>query len=61
MHDIEDSTASAEVTYHVSAYDVIRAGRVVDHIGAEHNHYDLSLVMQPGGGWIIANVFDLEG
>jgi hypothetical protein len=61
VHDIEDATASAEVKYHVSPYDVIKAGGVVDHIGAEHNHYDLSLVMQPGGRWIIANVFDLEG
>jgi hypothetical protein len=61
VHDIEDSTASAEVKYHVSAYDVIKAGHVVDHIGAEHNHYDLSLVMQSTRSWIIANVFDLEG
>jgi hypothetical protein len=61
VHDIAGKTAAAEVKYHVTAYDVLDAsGRVLTHIKADDSHFDLSLV-DSAEGWIISNVFDLEG
>lgn len=61
VHDIAGKTAAAEVKYHVTAYDVLDAsGGVLTHIKASDSHLDLSLV-ESTEGWIISNVFDLEG
>jgi hypothetical protein len=61
VHDVAGKTAGAEVKYHVTAYDVLDAsGRVLTHIKADDSHFDLSLI-ESSEGWIISNVFDLEG
>jgi hypothetical protein len=61
VHDIAGKTAAAEVKYHVTAYDVVdSSGRVLTHIKADESHFDLSLV-ESAEGWIISNVFDMEG
>jgi hypothetical protein len=61
VHDVAGTTAAAEVKYTVHAYDVLDANdRVVTHIKRQRSHFDLSLV-QVDRGWILANVFDLEG
>ena len=61
VHDVLGKTAAAEVKYHVTAYDVLDAsGKVVTHIGPDNSHLDLSLV-ESSEGWILSNVFDLEG
>jgi len=61
VHDIFGTTAAAEVKYEVSAYDVIAEdGEIVTRIKAQRSHYDLSLV-RTEAGWILANLFNLEG
>jgi hypothetical protein len=60
-HDIIAHSASAEVSYNVSAYDLVsRGGGVQSHIGARRDHVDLSLILR-GDQWLIANVFNLGG
>jgi hypothetical protein len=62
VHDLEGRTAVAEVKYGVTAYDVLdKDGHKVGSVPARNNHYDLSVVQNPDGQWIIANVFDLAG
>jgi predicted lipid-binding transport protein (Tim44 family) len=62
VHDLEGRSAVAEVKYGVTAYDVIdKDGDVVGSVPARQNHYDLSMVQNRDGHWIIANVFDLAG
>ena len=61
VHDVENGTGLADVEYTVSAYEVLNAkGRVVADYPRSHSHVDLSLV-QNDQGWIIGNLFDLEG
>lgn len=61
IHDIEGDTALADVRYDVSAYEVEDAdGRVLGRVAAQSSHYDLSLVRGPSG-WVIGNLFNLEG
>jgi hypothetical protein len=61
VHDIEDDLAVAEVEYRVTAYDVLDGdGKVLGRVNAQTSHYDLSLAKGPRG-WVIGNVFDLEG
>ncbi|MGH8895294.1 MAG: hypothetical protein ACRDWY_18605 [Actinomycetes bacterium] len=61
VHDIIKTTAAAEVHYDVSAYEVLSPrGKVINRLPARQGHVDLSLV-QDSRGWILANVFDLEG
>jgi hypothetical protein len=61
VRDTAENSAEAEVRYRVSAYDVLnRTGRRVGHIDAQRSHLSLSLV-KGADGWIIGNVFNLEG
>ncbi|MGH3658408.1 MAG: hypothetical protein ACRDUA_17275 [Micromonosporaceae bacterium] len=61
VHDIEGETAVADVRYEVSAYDVVDTdGNVLGRVEAQRSHYDLSLVRAPSG-WVIGNLFNLEG
>ncbi|MEP6760268.1 MAG: DUF6318 family protein [Sporichthyaceae bacterium] len=61
VHDIAGKTAAAEVEYTVTAYDVLDANdHVVTHIKKQRSHFDLSLILGDSG-WILANLFDLEG
>ncbi|HEU4911651.1 MAG TPA: hypothetical protein VFV76_07120, partial [Actinomycetes bacterium] len=61
VHDVEGATASADVRYRVSAYDVIdQSGEVLGRVEAQQSHYDLSLV-RGSDGWVIGNLFNLEG
>ena len=57
---VQGNTASAEVVYDVSDYDVItRSGTVKTHIPADTSHFDLFLA-KTSNGWIISNFMDLE-
>src|SRR3954463_5516116 len=59
VHDLDGRSAVAEVKYGVTAYDVLdKDGDVVGSVPARKNHYDLSVVQNGDGQWIIANVFD---
>jgi hypothetical protein len=61
VHEIEGDLAVAEVEYQVSAYDVLdQKGNLLGRVEAQTSHYDLSLSKGPNG-WVIGNVFDLEG
>ena len=61
VHDITGRLAAAEVRYKVNAYDVFdSSGEAVASIEAQRSHFDLSLA-QTDAGWIIVNLFDLEG
>jgi hypothetical protein len=61
VHDVIAKTAGAEVSYDVSAYDLVKAGgSVVSHIPRRQDHVDLSLVIADDS-WVVANVFDLGG
>ena len=61
IHDLEETTAGAEVRTEDSAYDVMRDGEVVDHIAAVKTHLDLSLIKTTDGHWVIANEVNLGG
>ncbi len=61
VHDIEDGSAIAEVKYTVDSYRVMnRSGEEITSYPRSDSHVDLSLV-RSGSGWIIGNLFDLEG
>jgi hypothetical protein len=61
VHDIEGDTALADVHYEVSAYDVVdETGEVLGRVEAQNSRYDLSLIQGPNG-WVIGNLFNLEG
>lgn len=61
VHDLEGTSAVAEVTYEVAAYKVLdRDGKVVERYPAQDGHVDLSLARSERG-WIVVNLFDLEG
>jgi hypothetical protein len=61
VHDATENSAQAEVRYTVSAYEVLdEAGKRLGRVDAQESHLDLSLVRGPNG-WVIGNVFDLEG
>ncbi len=55
-------TASAEVEYIVSPYDVLKNdGSVQKHFDQQTGHVDLSMIRgSDSGPWIIGNLFDLE-
>jgi hypothetical protein len=62
IHDVEGSTALAEVRTVESAYRVLGTdGGVVDRVAAQKTHLDLSLVRAEGDTWIIGNWFNLGG
>jgi predicted lipid-binding transport protein (Tim44 family) len=62
VHDVDGRSAVVDVKYGVTAYDVLdKDGDVVGSVPARQNHYDLSMVQNRDGHWIIANVFDLAG
>jgi cytoskeletal protein RodZ len=61
VHDVTGKVAAAEVRYKVDAYLVVdSSGDTVAEIKAQTGHFDLSLA-QTKAGWIIINLFDLEG
>jgi len=61
VRQVEGPTASAEVRFTASAYDVVNAaGDVVDRVAGLEGHWDLSVVRTPQGAWVIANLLDLE-
>jgi hypothetical protein len=61
VHDLIGKTAAAEVTYDVSAYEVLNsAGESVRRFPARKGHVDLSLVLN-SESWILTNVFNLAG
>jgi hypothetical protein len=61
VHDLLGRSGGAEVRYDVTAYDVInRSRKTIDHVDSKTSHLDLSLV-KGSHGWVVANVFDLEG
>jgi hypothetical protein len=60
VHDVIARSAGAEVTYHVSSYDLVDSkGAVVTKVPARSDHIDLSLISMQGR-WVLTNVFDLE-
>lgn len=60
-HDVIAQSASAEVSYTVTAYNLIgQGGNVLNHIAARRDHVDLSLIRRDNG-WLVANVFNLGG
>lgn len=62
VHDVEGSTALAEVRTSDSAYQVLdEQGTVVDRVSAQKTHLDLSLVRSNGDAWVIGNWFNLGG
>jgi hypothetical protein len=61
VHDVTGKLAAAEVRYRVNAYKVLdSSGNTIADIEAQRSHYDLSLA-ETKDGWIIVNLFDLEG
>ena len=61
VHDLEADLAVAEVHYRVSPYTVLNSqGTVTERYPAQQGHVDLSLVRSERG-WIVGNLFDLEG
>jgi hypothetical protein len=62
VSQVKSRTASAEVEYTVSPYDVLkRDGSVQRHFDQQTGHVALSMVRgSDSGPWIIGNLFDLE-
>lgn len=61
VKDLDDKTAVAEVDYSVAAYAVLNdKGLVVDRYPKQRGLVDLSFVLTDRG-WIVGNLFDLEG
>lgn len=61
IKEMRDETAVAEVRYRVAPYEVLDAkGRVLKRYEAQRGHVDLSMV-KGSRGWIVGNLFDLEG
>lgn len=61
VHDVEARLAAAEVEYVVRAYRVLNTrGEVVDRYPLQRGHVDLSFV-RSDDGWVVGNLFDLEG
>ncbi|MDQ1620841.1 MAG: hypothetical protein QOE19_3410 [Actinomycetota bacterium] len=61
VHDVIAKSAAAEVSYDVSAYDLVEmSGKVVSHVPPRKDHVALSL-LKVSDRWILANVFNLGG
>jgi hypothetical protein len=61
VHDVIARSAGAEVSYDVSAHDLVKpGGAVVSHIPQRQDHVDLSLVLAEDS-WVVANVFNMGG
>jgi hypothetical protein len=61
VHDVIAQSSGADVSYNVSAYDLVGAdGTLQSHIRARRDHVDLSLILS-SDHWLVANVFNLGG